>query len=66
LLGSRALTRLDAGEVAEAEPAPFVAVTITLTVEPTAPEISFNVGAAASEMLLQLAPDALHNCHWKL
>jgi hypothetical protein len=64
LLGSNAPTRLDAGEVAEVEPAAFVAVTTTLTVEPTAPDRSFSVAAAASETSPQLAPAALHSCHW--
>jgi hypothetical protein len=64
LLGSRALTKPVAGEVADTDPAAFDAVTTTLTVDPTAPDSSFNVEATASEMLLQLPPVELHDCHW--
>jgi hypothetical protein len=64
LLGSSAPTRLDAGEVADTDPAAFDAVTTTLTVDPTAPDSSLSVEATASETLLQLPPVELHSCHW--
>jgi hypothetical protein len=64
LLGSNALTRLVAAEVAEVEPAPLVAVTTTRSVAPTSAEMSERADPTAPEISLHDAPELLQSNHW--
>jgi len=64
LPGMSAPIRSVADDADEVEPPAFFAVTRTLTVEPIRLVSSFSVEPVASEILLQLAPLALHCCHW--
>src|SRR5579871_3372633 len=51
-------------ELAEAEPAPFDAVTTTSTVEPTSLETSVYVDAVAPAIGVQVVAVELQSCHW--
>ncbi len=55
---------LVAADVADVDPPPLVAVTITRTVSPTSVEMSPRTASVAPLMLLQASPLALQSCHW--
>ena len=57
-------TTAEALLVAEAEPALFVAVTVTRNVFPTSAEPSVNCEAVAPEIEAQLAPVLSQRFHW--
>jgi len=58
------LTTAVGSDVAEREPAPFVAVTRTLIFDPTSLPVKRYVLPVAPAMLVQLPPDLLQRSHW--
>jgi len=64
LLGSSAAIKPVAGDVDDVDPAMFLAVRTTRSVEPMTLVTSLNVEPVASLMFVQLAPAELHTCHW--
>jgi hypothetical protein len=62
--GASAATFALAAELAEAEPAALLAVTLTRMVSPTSPAARVYVGPVAPTPFSQLPPLVLQSCHW--
>ena len=62
--GATGSTRPAAPDVADVDPAVFVAVTITRVVVPTSAGVSLYVVAVAPAMSAQFAPAVSHRRHW--
>jgi hypothetical protein len=64
LTGAAAATTVVADDVLHVDPPLLVAVTSTLNVSPTNPEVIANVEPVAPLMFAQLLPVPLQLCHW--